>query len=82
MTHSPFFQSESAGSFFIENLGDLLNFQIVIARSERAHFSPLAFTGVIGHRRRVATCGAAVFLDPLQVFAPPKPAFDCPVRAA
>ena len=82
MTHSPFFQPECFGCFLIENLGDFLNFEIVIARSERPHFPPLAFAGVIGNGRWVATCSAAMFLDPLQVLAASKPALDSPARSA
>src|ERR1035437_469964 len=75
-------EAKSLGNFRIEEFRDSLNLEIVIARTERPHFSALAFLGALGHAPGLGARHPALFLDPLEVARLAPAALDRPMRSA
>ena len=77
--HLPWFQVEGVRGAAIEDLLHLLHLEIVIARTQRAHFVALAAFGLLRNLRRVSAGHAAMLLDALQVFLLSPAALDGPL---
>ena len=77
-----FAKLEGCGDGRIEDLHDLLHFEIVIARSERAHLVALAVLRVLGHFVGLRARHAAVLFDPFEIGGGAVAAIDRPPSAA
>ena len=63
---------EGSRDLGIENFGNGLNLEIVVARTERSHLPALSLSGTVGDVCGLGTRHSAVFLNPFEVaiFAP------------
>ncbi len=66
----------------VEDLHDLLYFEIMIAAAERAHLVALAFLGVLGDAVRARAAHLAVLLDVIEIGRAAVTLFHRPGRAA
>jgi len=78
----PRFDSKGFGDRLIVNLNYLLNLEVVIAGTERAHFLFLPFFGFFGYIGRVCPSHPAARFDKPQVTGYSKSLFDRPYRPA
>ncbi len=74
--------AEGMGDLGIENLYNLLHFQIVIPGAERAHLLLLARLGMFGYMVRTCTRHATMLLDALEVRDAAVASIDGPARAS
>src|SRR6266567_1751845 len=70
------------GDFLVEDRGDLLHFEIMVAAPKRAHLVALALLRLRRDALRLRVPHPAVFLDALEVFGGAISALDCPFRPA
>ena len=75
-------KSKRRGDLGIEDFGDDLDFEIVIARTERAHFPPLPFLGTFRDPFGPSPAHLAAFLNARQIAALAPAALDGPTGAA
>ncbi len=75
-------EPEGGGRGGVVNSGDVLDLQIVVARSQSAHLPPLPFLGVLGHVIRPGAGHLAAFLDPRQIRRGAVAAIQRPGRTA
>ena len=76
------FEAKASCGFLVEDLGDRLDLEVVIAGAERAHLAPLAFLGAIGDVAGLRARHLPAFLDAVEIarLAPAAP--DRPTGAA
>ena len=75
-------QAEAFGNLLVVDLDDLLQFQVVIARAERADLVALPALGMLGNLLRFGAGHAAVLLDAFQIGLAAVAAVDRPARPA
>src|SRR3990172_11126767 len=75
-------EAEGRGDVEVDELRDMLNFQIMIAGAERAHFFALPFLGAVGNFIGPGAWNTAVFFDSLQIRRGAIAPFNRPLRAA
>jgi hypothetical protein len=77
-----FVQAERVRHGAVEDFGDVLHFQVMVARAKRAHLVALTGLGVLRDLLGLGPCHAAMLLDPLQIFGPAVAALHRPLGAA
>jgi hypothetical protein len=75
-------EPEDAGDDRVVDLGNRLDLEIVVARTERPHLSPLAFLGTLRDLFGARTGHAAPFFDPFEIARFTPAALDRPAGAA
>ena len=80
--HLILLKAEARGGLLVEDLGDRLNFEIVIARAKRPHLPTLALFRPIGHACGLRASHLTMLLDALQIAGLAPAALDGPTSAA
>ena len=80
--HIAALQSEDCGDGIVEDLRHLLHFEVMVARSERAHLGALARLGVLGDGLGLRARHRAALLDALEVAGDAIAFRQRPARAA
>ena len=75
-------QLERRSDPMVEDFGNMLDLQVVVARAEGAHLFALAFLGPIRNLLGPGSCHATVFLDAREILFCAVALFDCPFGAA
>lgn len=73
-------QPEGRRNGWIENLGDGLDFEIVVARPEGSHLVPLPFARMVRYAVRHGAGHPAAFLDALEIMRLTPAALNGPLR--
>src|ERR1035437_3576299 len=74
-------EAEDLGDLYVEYFCDRLHLEIVVARTERAHFAALAFLCAFGNIRGLGARHAALFFDSFEVARVTPTVLNCPMSA-
>ena len=82
ITHLTHAQAKTVGRFRIEDLDDFLQFEVMVAGTQRADLVALAALGLVRHLAGFGSGHAAMLLDTIQIGRTAVAVLDRPARAA
>ena len=71
-------ESEGISDWGIKDLGNSLDFKVMVAGAERAHLATLPLLGAFGDHFWPGARHGSSFLDPLEIAPFSRATFDCP----